>query len=107
MLEAAGGQRGVVGVELDADRVAAVFAGDVGDGAAAHERVEHRAGDGFVCYTCLMSKVAKQTQTITIRVSPLLRENIRAYADAREMSPSDFVRYAIRFYMDSVAVDDT
>ena len=48
MLQPAGAQRGVVGVQLDADGVPSVFAGDEGGGAAAHERVEHGAGDGSV-----------------------------------------------------------
>lgn len=40
-------------------------------------------------------------KTITIRLGGQERERIESYAAAREMTVSEFVRYAVRVYTDS------
>jgi hypothetical protein len=42
-----------------------------------------------------------RTKTLTIRVGPSLKSQIDAYAEAREMTAGEFVRYAVLVYMDS------
>lgn len=44
--------------------------------------------------------------TITIRVGENERQRIEDYADAREMSVSEFVRYAVRVYTDSTPKEE-
>ena len=42
-----------------------------------------------------------KTTTITIRVGPKERRRIEGYAATREMTISEFVRYAVRVFIDS------
>jgi uncharacterized protein (DUF1778 family) len=46
-------------------------------------------------------------ETITLRIGPQLRDAIGRYAAAREMTPSEFMRHALRAYMASTAEQES
>ena len=46
-----------------------------------------------------------RTKTITVRVGPKLRAELQRYAELREMSVGEFVRYCALVYMDTTAAD--
>lgn len=51
------------------------------------------------------TKSSTRTKTLTVRVGPSMRQAISDYASAREMTDGEFVRYCVRFYMDTVDLD--
>ena len=56
-----------------------------------------------------MSKTPTKRPTksapLNVRTTPAQRELIDRYAAAREMSPSEFVRYCVRVYTDTTPED--
>lgn len=46
-----------------------------------------------------------RTKTVTVRVGPRLRADLERYAELREMSVGEFLRYCALVYMDSTPSD--
>jgi predicted HicB family RNase H-like nuclease len=50
--------------------------------------------------------MAKSVNTLNVRVGPKLDRAVKLYAEAREMTVSEFVRYCLKTYIDTTPIVD-